>query len=768
MGLPQGDWGGNRARVEREIILKGLLNFKAEFQTQDDVYCYSLAKAIYYVVSPVTVGFYAPWGRRTDLLLNKIETYLGVEGWKKDQDQVLRTGQKTRKPTGKDLINLIFLMIFKHPVITEKHKQRENIRYIFIRFSAWEFTGTDQLWAGLVTTLCDGIESAFGLAPICVYRAVGRKTKIIDAPLAQEWVNKKILCIPLWLAMILVILIGVSVGVLFIIFGFPFGDPAGDMVAAAEGVGATVVGISAAGILRVGFMTIKNAIITQKGVVQQKMNRTDMSSQLGFMSEVKREVKVITRYLQLMEVFQRQKIRVILEITNLDRCMPDKVVGVLNAMNILLSDPHAPFISILAVDPKIIVECVESSQLLKGMANNGYLFLNRIITLPFCIPKMDCETKCVLLRNITEGKGELIRDTTDDTTELPEIPNEKQQLLRKRANHQNDFGVQDIPLVTTSTGGGQINHFLPDKGPKTKDLIGQAFSYLCGNEMRYYITDNAVQIRRIVNTIAMTIRLMIREVPRTQIEPHKVTEWVLLATQWPCRLTWILQCIEDDQQKRCLNENGATGYACLYSPMLLWDVFEKSLEELDTLKTCLSKLLELDGDPEIFHKLLSDNFTVADANFLLPFTVNLDQSLKRQMELLRGSNNMWEAKKSNRLTMLTLLNMSVDEVCKEMGKLGFQNDSLQLYREKIKSHNLNGRALVYSDNSEIKDVLCMGLGDWTLFSVYFLGVLPPPPTAAQTAIAFPKQEASKLSTGSKENILKQSRNSLYLSNENLS
>ncbi|KAG9478106.1 hypothetical protein GDO78_013225 [Eleutherodactylus coqui] len=734
--------------------------------TKDDVYCYSLAKALYYVVSPVTVGFYAPWGRRKDVLLNRIESYLCLEARKKEQEEIERTGQRTRKTTGKDLIKLIFLMIFHHPVITEKHKQRENIRYCFIRFSAWEYAGSDQLWAGMVTTLCDGIESFFGLAPISVYRAVARKTKIIDAPLKQEWVTKKFLCIPLWVATLLMITIGITVGALIMIFGFPFGNFSGDLLGAAEGVGATVVGISAAGAIRIAIVVIRNAVVTQKGKVEQQMNRSDMSSQLGFMSNVKAEVKIITRYLQVMEVFQRQKIRVILEITNLDQCMPDKVVGVLNAMNILLSDPNAPFISILAVDPHIIVDCVESSLLLKGMADNGYEFLNRIITLPFSIPRMNCETKLCILRNIIEGKGELIREDDEDTAVDIDILSEKDQLLRQRITPNIDVNINDMPLAVRSSNELMESEsgFL-DKGPKTKTLIDEAFRYLFDENMKDYITDNVVHIRRMVNTITITIRLMIREVPKSQINPSKVAEWVILATQWPCRLSWIMQCVEDEQQKMCPNEQETNGE---YSKTFLWDVFEKSLEELDALKISLKHLLELDGDPELFHQLLCESFTVEDANFFLPFTVNLDASIKRHMELLRGSNNMFESKKSNRLSTLNLLNLSVDEVCKEMNKLGFREERLQLYTQKIKDHNLNGRALVYSNNNEIREVLGMGLGDWTLFSVYFLGVLPPSPTASATAPVIGKQEAPKVNAGSRENVLKPSRLSLYISEDNSS
>ncbi|CAH2314656.1 Hypothetical predicted protein [Pelobates cultripes] len=736
------------------------------FQTKDDVYCFSLAKALYNASTPVTVGFYAPWGRRKDILLNKIETYLYEESWKKERAEVLNSGLKTRKTSGKDLLTLLFLLVFHNPVITEKHKQRKNIRFVVIRFSAWEFAGSDQLWAGLVTTLCDGIENYFGLAPISVYRAVGRKTKIFDGMYQQEWVSKKFLCIPLWLATLFVILVGITVGALIMIFGFPVGDLSGDLLSAAEGVGATVVGISAAGAIRIAIVVMRNAVVTQKGKVQQKMNRTDMSSQLGFMNDVKREVKIITRYIQLIEVFQRQKIRVVLEITNLDKCMPDKIVGVLNAMNILLSDPNAPFISILAVDPSIIVDCVESSQMLKGIANNGYQFLNRIISLPFSIPKMDCCTKINVLRHIIENRQEIASDVEDGEMPLnvEVVPNEKDQLLRNRSNNKNEYGFINVPLREMSCDDlNPSNSSLADKGPKTKALIEEAFQHLFDESMKEYLTDNVVHIRRVVNSITITIRLMIRKVPRNVINPQKVAKWVILVTQWPCRLSWVLQCIEDEQQRRCLESPGSQSGS--YSNISLWEVFEKSLEELDAIKSSLKNLLELDGDPEIFHQLLRDNFKVEDVDFLLPSTVNLDYSIKRKMELLRGSNNLWENKKSNRLTMLSLLSMSVSEVCEEMKKLGFADKNLTRYRDLIKSHNLNGRALVYSDNSEIKEVLGMGLGDWTLFSVYFLGVLPPPvvPTSAPVIST---QDAQK-HIRSKDNLLQESKLNLYISKEDL-
>ena len=45
----------------------------AGFQTKEDIYCLALAKALYTVPTPVTAGFYAPWGHCKNLLLHKIK-----------------------------------------------------------------------------------------------------------------------------------------------------------------------------------------------------------------------------------------------------------------------------------------------------------------------------------------------------------------------------------------------------------------------------------------------------------------------------------------------------------------------------------------------------------------------------------------------------------------------------------------------------------------------------------------------------------------------
>ncbi|XP_074048726.1 uncharacterized protein LOC141491855 [Macrotis lagotis] len=165
----------------------------------------------------------------------------------------------------------------------------------------------------------------------------------------------------------------------------------------------------------------------------------------------------------------------------------------------------------------------------------------------------------------------------------------------------------------------------------------------------------------------------------------------------------------------------------------LEEAFRKAVSELNSIKEEVKKLMELDGDPEIFFQLLQFldkdfDFTVQKALDYWEITPNLDRSLKRYMELIWGSQTLKQAAKCHRFLPLALLKMSREEVCQKLKEdasdLGISETNMNQYIEKINKENLNGQALVYSLNSEIRKTLGMTLGDWTSFSISFLNILP--------------------------------------------
>uniref|UniRef100_A0A6I8PVR8 NTPase KAP family P-loop domain containing 1 n=1 Tax=Xenopus tropicalis TaxID=8364 RepID=A0A6I8PVR8_XENTR len=580
---------------------------------EDDIYCACLSKSLCQISTPVTVGLYAPFGSRVYMLLDRITKCMREVSMYVTEKEEATSGQTSRKPVGWGFMSLLWHLLFYCPVITEHHLERKSIEFIFVNFSAWQYAGSDRLWAGLVTTLCDRVRKHFGAIPLTVFKVLGTAPRRSLESEITEWKFKKSFCIKLVIVLLLLL-----IGLLLLIVPVHSASNGGDdKVTTVFGSLATLV--SGSGIIMTLYKLVKGVIISQKHKIERLVNSQKFSTQMGFMSEVKKEVELITQMVQTMEIFQKQKIRVVLQITSLELCAPDKVVGVLDAMNTLLSDRRAPFISILVVDPSIIVTCLENASSLKGMADNGYMFLNRTVTLPFSVPALGKKTKLQILRKAVQRTEDLIDwPCRNDALRVTKTGIAETVKLLK-----DELAEEEEPEV-------QTNYF------QTLRCIQETFYALYSERevLHEYIPDSICQMKRIVNTIPVMVNLMMLcKVPLDNLSPKSLAAWVVLCNQWPCRLSWILQCLEDEEQRNSKES---------FCSCLLWDVFKKNSKELFSLKTGLKNLLDLDEDPEIFQKFLSQDFpfTAEESRRLMRFTVNLDFSMKNKMGLLRGINNL--------------------------------------------------------------------------------------------------------------------------------
>lgn len=84
MGSLEGRWGGGWCLASLTDSVSPPLSQPRppDILTEDDVYCSCLAKTLCHVPVPVTVGFYAPFGCRLHMMLDKITgEALCVLGW---------------------------------------------------------------------------------------------------------------------------------------------------------------------------------------------------------------------------------------------------------------------------------------------------------------------------------------------------------------------------------------------------------------------------------------------------------------------------------------------------------------------------------------------------------------------------------------------------------------------------------------------------------------------------------------------------------------
>uniref|UniRef100_A0A673GKY1 NTPase, KAP family P-loop domain containing 1 n=1 Tax=Sinocyclocheilus rhinocerous TaxID=307959 RepID=A0A673GKY1_9TELE len=577
----------------------------------DNVYAYALSKTLTKVSSPVTVSLYSECHNRINMVLKNIE---GKCRPKIREDKYTKEPKPCSiTPSISDMLSLILRLLFYRPVWTEQNQNMKNIRYMFVRFSAWHFAGSDFLWAGLVMQL----------------------SKIEDIP--KNWRSKKLGCIPIW-ALILIGCIGsILILVPLIMFGFPHLKEHLEGEKVEESIGYDLK-------------------------IRQGLDNKKVSQQLGLMHEVRLEMRLLCCFIHFMEIFERRRIRVVLEITNLDRCTPKKIVGVLDAINILLSDEESPFISVLAVDPEVLVRQVQQAEDCLSKRDSAYDFLDRIITLPFTMPPLSNASKSSVFENIVRGQSEI---------------------------------SENIPLEETGTSalGDPGTSFSVEDEDKSK--------------LPAYISGDTMSMRRVINSIRVTI--MIMETRKLKPPPpEKIAAWVVLVDRWPCRLSWILQCVEDDQQSDEID-----GSICAVdNTKKLWDVFNYNSLELCIIGYAVKNFLERDGDPELFEIFLKNHFkfTVEDLEKFKLCTVNLNYSIKKELSRIRGSHRLKRAGRnaSQSLSSRTLSNLRFPEK----------------YLETVRENCIDGRTILFSDPKDRRQVLQMTLGEWTSFKIHFLGIIP--------------------------------------------
>ncbi|XP_035485308.2 NTPase KAP family P-loop domain-containing protein 1 isoform X1 [Scophthalmus maximus] len=689
--------------------------------TKDDIHAYALSKTLTKVSSPATVGLYSPCQNRINMILGQMEVHMDEEAVKIEGEHGGRP--RSVKPSLTGFVALIGRLLFYRPIWTKTNQRHHNIRFIYVHFSAWHFAGSDLLWAGIVIRLIQAMQMNFGKLQLALYRVVQHdeeeeitKKKVGNG--TNNWRSRKICCCPLWSLVLAFLVVPIILLVFLLAFGLPKpvvkpggqGDKTNGQVGMLEGLIIASLGVPAASALRFTFLMVKNLIFNQDKNMKKGMDNERVSSQLGFMNEVRKEMWFLSRFVQFMEIFERRRIRVVLKITSLDRCAPKKIVAVLEAINILLSDEESPFISILAVNPDVLVQKVNFADGCLSKEDRAYALLNRIVTLAFTLPPLSDDSKHSLYYSLTSN-SKFLEDIS--------IGKDKHRTGNaKKTSSSSDVTKVLIALEESNPLTNKTTAALDVNEEEVEKLVG---SILTHNErnINQYMSDDAMSMRRVINSIRVTVIIMMaleKQLP----EPDCIAAWVVLATRWPCRLSWIIQCAEDAQQRGDIDRRSA---AVTDDSKTLWEVFSESKAELYVMSEQIEDLLEQDGDPEMFERFLTADFrfTLKDLKTFEVVTVNLDHTIRKELAQIRGTSRLKDSGWVRDLAPLhitTIINMDTEEVCKELERMKFPSK----YIEKVKSNDLNGLALLFGNTDDLKELLGMTFGEWATFRLHFLGL----------------------------------------------
>lgn len=487
-----------------------------------------------------------------------------------------------------------------------------------------------------------------------------KKQIVIDGP--DDWRSKKVCCFPFWSCALVLLVIPIVFLVFITTFKFPktetnsSHDAPGSksQVGVFEGLLIAALGLPAASGLRFAFQMCKNLLFSQDLNIKKGLDNERVSSQLGFMNDVRKEIWFLSRFIQFMEVFERRRIRVVLKITNLDRCTPAKIVATLEAIDILLSDEDSPFISILAVNPDVLMKKINFADHCFSKEDRAHALLNCIVTLAFTVPPLSEESKQDLFNGLIRTRKDGSTGRAKQASEnLKKVSSLDVPLVEISLDRQ-----QSYPLVEKTLGLWDVN---------SEEVEMWIMNILDSNErgLNKYMVDDTMFMRRVFNSIRVTVIIM-KALKIELPQPEQVAAWVVLANEWPCRLSWIIQCVEDAEQRADID--GVTGTD---DSKTLWKVFSESKAELYVMSANIEYLLELDGDPELFESFLTVDFpfTIRDLKTYEMTMVNLDHTIKLELAQIRGTSRLKDSGWMRDLAPLpttAVIKMDTEDLCKEV------------------------------------------------------------------------------------------------------
>lgn len=315
---------------------------------------------------PITIGIYARWGAGKSFLLGKIKEYIQTNVNSK-LTQTVYNG---------------------HTPDTQAYNE-----YIIIDFNAWSYSFSDVLWAGLVKEIHSKVEDRYGFISLRLFR-------FFCYPFRSNS-RQKITCQILYTIIRFIFLVVFSIIIGLISYEQLLLELFGEIVIY------SIFGITIATILP----SIINLIITMckdRGTDIMK-GAKNIEENVGFMGNVRDELDLICDYVQM------KKAKFAVFIDDLDRCSPDKIVAMLDATMLLLSNLNYPFLTFIAIDPRFIVKSIEIfySNKFKTNCITGFEYLDKLIQIPFNIPIASPKTKDSIVSILTREKEDTLNIVFD-------------------------------------------------------------------------------------------------------------------------------------------------------------------------------------------------------------------------------------------------------------------------------------------------------------------------------------------------------------------
>ena len=281
--------------------------------------------------------------------------------------------------------------------------QEQQIEYVFVYFNAWEFSSSDELWAGLVRNMYTKVEQRIAFSRGGNFKRqwrVERAKKQLEERFGRNGVRQFVVYSAACVLISFVLIVLEFTGWTKLLE--PVKHAIGEGTTMVAGVFATVAAL----VPPVGLAAASSTESSVSGGERIFQQAASIKDKLGFLAKVKAELQLLFDFLRRFGSANNVRLIIVPIVDDLDRCITDgRNVKVLEAMQLILSVPGAPILSFLAVDSRIVVASIEDyfAKVIDKSNISGWEYLDKIVQLPFALPEPPAEKVKRLLLKSLEG-----------------------------------------------------------------------------------------------------------------------------------------------------------------------------------------------------------------------------------------------------------------------------------------------------------------------------------------------------------------------------
>jgi hypothetical protein len=242
--------------------------------------------------------------------------------------------------------------------------------FVVIDFNPWNFESDDTIWASILMSIHDALENKFGKFNLKLLRI--RKTLFPTT----------------WSFIFFLLKIFIPITILLILYIYDYYSNKISSI-----ILTLTLAISSLFFLKDGLVLIKNLFSSVSDVIYSKISKPDWKNKLGFMNEIKQEF-----FDFINPAIKEYNCRLILLIDDLDKCSIEKIYLVIKALS-LLKYSDCPLYIFLSYDSVKINDAIKSYYKIKHLttAYEGKHLLDKLITIPFCLPEKNIVENITLL-----------------------------------------------------------------------------------------------------------------------------------------------------------------------------------------------------------------------------------------------------------------------------------------------------------------------------------------------------------------------------------